>query len=80
MTFSESRQQVATPISRAKLDALQKIITDMENFPFFSIESGVYFEMIDHYQHLLIQLQRLATPLLSEASANRLNSLGHHEK
>ncbi|MDE0647667.1 MAG: abortive infection family protein [Cyanobacteria bacterium MAG IRC4_bin_6] len=79
MTFPESRQQVAMPISRAKLEALRKIVTDMENFPFFSIESGVYFEMIDDYQHLLIQLQRLAAPLLSEANASRLNSLDCRE-
>ena len=79
MTFPESRQQVATPISRGKLEALQKIITDMESFPFCSLESDAYYYHINDYQHLLIQLRRLAAPLLSEANANRLNALDYRE-
>ncbi|MCY4332428.1 MAG: abortive infection family protein [Cyanobacteria bacterium MAG CAR1_bin_15] len=79
MTFPESRQQVAMPISRAKLEALRKIIIDIEGFPFCSLESDAYYYHLNDYQHLLIQLQRLAAPLLSETNANRLNSLDYRE-
>lgn len=70
---------MAMPISRAKLEALRKIIIDIEGFPFCSLESDAYYYHLNDYQHLLIQLQRLAAPLLSETNANRLNSLDYRE-
>jgi len=67
------------PISRTKLEALRKIIIDIEGFPFCSLESDAYYYHINDYQHLLIQLRCLAAPLLSKADANRLNALDYRE-
>ena len=70
--------QVTTVISKARIARVRETITAMRSFRFCGPGddpdeiSGVTLG----YRHLLIQLQRTATPLLPEAVATRLNSLG----
>lgn len=77
MTLLESKQQVATSISKAKIDRLREIIADIESFRFNALSEDPYaiFAATDSYKSLLTQLQRLATPLLPKIIADRLNSL-----
>ena len=69
---------MTTVISRARIARVRETITAMQSFRFCGPGddpdeiSGVTLG----YRHLLIQLQRTATPLLPEAVATRLNALG----
>lgn len=73
----ELKQQMTKPISKTKIDRLREIIADIESFRFcgFSSDPDEVSAATIGYQYLLIQLQRLATPLLSETDAWDLNHL-----
>ena len=77
MTPLESREQVTTPISKAKIDHLREIIADIESFRFcHPWEDPGLAEVVSlNYRNLFIHLQRLATPLLPKTIADHLNSL-----
>ena len=77
MTLLELRQQATKPISKRKMDRLREIVAAIESFRFcgFSDDPDEASEVTIGYQNLLIQLQRLATPLLSKANADDLNQL-----
>ena len=74
----DSGKQVTTVISKARIARVRETITAMQAFRFCGPgdDPDEISAVTLGYRHLLIQLQRLATPLLPEAVATRLNSLG----
>ena len=74
----DSGKQVTTVISKARIARVRDTITAMQAFRFYGPgdDPDEISAVTLGYRHLLIQLQRTATPLLPEAVATRLNSLG----
>ena len=74
----DSGKQVTTVISKARIARVREAIMAMQAFRFCGPgdDPDEISAVTLGYRHLLIQLQRTATPLLPEAVAARLNSLG----
>ncbi len=64
-------------ISARKIDAIRSVIEDVKNFRFCGPgdDPDEITNVTLGYRSLLVQLQRLASPLLSEASSSRLVAL-----
>ena len=69
---------MTTVISKARIARVRETITTMQAFRFCGPgdDPDEISAVTLGYRHLLIQLQRTATPLLPETIATRLNSLG----
>ena len=68
---------MTSDISRARIERIRETITAMQAFRFCgpSDDPDEISAVTLGYRHLLIQLQRSATPLLPDAAATHLNSL-----
>ena len=66
-----------TGLSETKLQKIREIIDDLQSFRFCGPgdDPDEITAVTSGYRHLVVQLQRLAGPILAEPAASRLNSI-----